>query len=64
MKVVDAETGEYTPVALWSDEVPPYVLRDICATLFRNIENASAVVCIDTETGKVVAEATEYDDDF
>ena len=64
MEVCDAETGEYTPVALFSDIVPADVLHELCVTLFENTEGASTVVCIDMDTGEVVAEAAEPDPDF
>ena len=64
MEVCDAETGEYTPVALFSDIVPAYVLHDLCVTLFENTEGASTVLVVDMDTGEVVAEAAEPDDDF
>jgi len=64
MEVLDAETGEYTPVALWDDMVPADVLHELCVTLFNNIEGASTVMCIDMETGEVVAEAAEPDPDW
>ena len=56
MEVCDAETGEYTPVALFSDIVPADVLHDLCVTLFEDTEGASTVVVIDIDTGEVVAE--------
>lgn len=62
MEVCDAETGEYTPVALFSDIVPADVLHDLCVTLFENTKGASTVVCIDMETGEVVAEAADDPD--
>ena len=61
MEICDAETGEYTPVALFSDIVPAEVLHELCVTLFENTEGASTVLCVDTDTGEVVAEAAELD---
>lgn len=61
MEICDAETGEYTPVALFSDIVPADVLHELCVTLFENTEGASTVMCIDIDTGEVVAEAAEED---
>lgn len=61
MEVCDAETGEYTPVALFSDIVPADVLHELCVTLFENTEGASTVLCVDMDTGEVVAEAAEPD---
>ena len=63
MEVCDAETGEYTPVALWDDMVPADVLHDLCVALLDHIEGASTVLCIDMDTGEVVAEAAEPDPD-
>ena len=63
MEVCDAETGEYTPVALFSDIVPADVLHELCVTLFENTEGTSTVLCVDMETGEVVAEAAEPDYD-
>ena len=63
MEVCDAETGEYTPVALFADFVPADVLHDLCVTLLEDIEGASTVVVLDMGTGEVVAEAAEPDDD-
>ena len=63
MEVCDAETGEFTPVALFSDIVPTDVLHELCVTLFENTEGASTVLVIDMDTGEVVAEAAEPDDD-
>lgn len=63
MEICDAETGEYTPVALWDDMVPADVLHDLCVTLFENTEGASTVVCINIDTGEVVAEAAEEEPD-
>jgi hypothetical protein len=57
MEICDAETGEYTPVALFSDIVPAEVLHELCVTLFENTEGASTVLCVDMDTGEVVAEA-------
>ncbi len=62
MEICDAETGEYTPVALFSDIVPAEVLHELCVTLFENTEGASTVLCVDTDTGEVVAEAAMLDD--
>ena len=62
MEICDAETGEYTPVALWTD-IPTEVLHELCVTLLGYTEGASTVVCIDMDTGEVVAEAAEPDDD-
>lgn len=63
MEVCDAETGEYTPVALFSDIIPADVLHELCVTLFENIEGASTVVVLDMDTGEMVAETAEpYDD--
>ena len=59
MEICDAETGEYTPVALFSDIVPAEVLHELCVTLFENTEGASTVLCVDMDTGEVVAEAAE-----
>lgn len=59
MEVCDAETGEYTPVALFSDIVPADVLHELCVTLFENTEGASTVLVVDMDTGEVVAEAAE-----
>ncbi len=61
MEVCDAETGEYTPVALFADFVPADVLHDLCVTLFENTEGASTVLVVDMDTGEVVAEAVEPD---
>lgn len=61
MEICNAETGEYTPVALFSDIVPAEVLHELCVTLFENTEGASTVLCVDTDTGEVVAEAAEPD---
>ena len=63
MEVCDAETGEYTPVALFSDIVPADVLHELCVALFENNEGASTVVCIDMDTGEVVAEVAEEEPD-
>ena len=63
MEICDAETGEYTPVALWTD-IPAVVLHELCVTLLGYTEGASTVVCIDIDTGEVVAEAAEPDSDF
>ena len=62
MEVYDAETGEYTPVALFSDIVPTDVLHELCVTLFENTESASTVVVVDIDTGEVVAEVAEAND--
>ena len=62
MEVCDAETGEYTPVALFADFVPADVLHELCVTLFENIEGASTVVVLDMDTGEVVAEVAEAND--
>ena len=65
MEICDAETGEYTPVALWDDMVPADVLRELCVTLFENTEGVSTVVCIDIDTGEVVTEvASDPDPDW
>ena len=61
MEICDAETGEYTPVALFADIVPAEVLHELCVTLFENTEGASTVVVVDVDTGKVVAEVAESD---
>lgn len=63
MEVCDAKTGEYTPIALFADFVPAHVLHELCVTLFENIEGASTVLVLDLDTGEVVAEAAEPDDD-
>lgn len=63
MEVCDAETGEYTPVALFSDIVPADVLHELCVTLFENTEGASTVLVVDMDTGEVIAEAAEPDYD-
>ena len=63
MEICDAETGEYTPVALWDDMVPADVLHELCVTLLGYTEGASTVVCLDMDTGEVIAEAAEPDDD-
>ena len=63
MEICDAETGEYTPVALWSDMVPADVLHELCVTLLGYTEGASTIVCIDMDTGEVVAEAAEEEPD-
>ena len=62
MEVCDAKTGEYTPVALFSDIVPADVLHELCVTLFENTEGASTVLCIDMDTGEVIAEVAEAND--
>ncbi len=62
MKVRDAETGGYTPVALFADFVPVDVLHDLCVTMFENIEGASTVLVVDMDTGEVVAEVAEAND--
>ncbi len=61
MEVCDAETGELTPVALFSDIVPAEVLHELCVTLFENIEGASSVLVFKVDTGEVVTETTESD---
>ena len=61
MEICDAETGEYTPVALFADFVPANVLHELCVTLFENTEDASTVLVVDMDTGKVVAEVAEPD---
>lgn len=63
MEICDAETGEYTPVALFSDIIPAEILHELCVTLFNNTEGASTVLCVDMDTGEVVAEAAEPDYD-
>ena len=63
MEICDAETGEYTPVALWDDMVPADVLHELCVTLLGYTEGASTIVCIDIDTGEVVAEAAEEEPD-
>lgn len=62
MEVCDAETGEYTPVALFADFVPADVLHDLCVTLYENTEGASTVIVLDMDTGEVVAEVAELED--
>ena len=62
MEICDAETSEYTPVALFADFVPVDVLHDLCVTLFEDTEGASTVVVIDIDTGEVVAEVAEAND--
>ena len=62
MEICDAETSEYTPVALFADFVPVDVLHDLCVALFEDTEGASTVVVIDTDTGEVVAEVAEAND--
>lgn len=65
MEICDAETGEYTPVALFADFVPADVLHELCVTLFENTEGASTVIVVDMDTGEVVAEVAEpYDPDW
>lgn len=63
MEVCDAETGEYTPVALFADFVPADVLHDLCVAMLEDLEGASTVVVVDMDTGEIVAEAAEPDDD-
>ena len=60
----DDTVEEVVPVALFSDAVPADVLHELCVTMFENTEGASTVVCIDMDTGEVVAEAAEPDPDF
>ena len=59
MEICDAETSEYTPVALFADFVPVDVLHDLCVALFEDTEGASTVVVIDIDTGEVIAEVAE-----
>ena len=64
MDVCDAETGDYITVALFADFVPANVLYDLCVALLEDTEGASTVVVVDMDTGEIVAEAAEPDDDL
>lgn len=61
MEVCDAETGEWTPVGLFSDIIPADVLHNLCIALFEMTEGASTVAVMDTNTGEVVTEVAESD---
>ncbi len=63
MEVCDAETGEYTPVALFADFIPADVLHDMCVAMLDHIEGASTVLVVDMDTSEVIAEAAEPDYD-
>ena len=63
MEVIDAETGDYTPVALFSDFLTAEALHDLCVALMDNLEGASSVIVLDMDTGEVVAEAAEDEPD-
>jgi len=54
MEVLDAETREWTPVALFSDIIPVDVLADMGRTLWNDVDGADDVAVIDIDTGEVV----------
>lgn len=62
MEVCDAETGELTPVALFSDIIPTDVLYELCVTLYENVEGASSVLVFKVDTGEVVTEVAKAND--
>ena len=61
MNVVDAETEEHTPIALYSDLLTPDALQDICDTLWADVEGASEIYVVDMDTGEIVASVSESD---
>lgn len=54
LDVLDAETREWTSVALFSDIVPADVLADMGRTLWDDVDGADDVAVIDIDTGEVV----------
>lgn len=54
MEVFDAETREWTPVALFSDIVPVEVLADMGRTMWSNVDDAGDIAITDMDTGEVV----------
>ena len=54
MDILDAETREWTPVALFSDILPSEVLADMGRTMWNNVDGAGDIAITDMDTGEVV----------
>ena len=54
LDVLDAETREWTSVALFSDIVPVDVLADMGRTLWDDVDGADDAAVIDMDTGEVM----------
>lgn len=59
MCVIDADNGEETPIALFSDIVPTYMLQRICDEIWSDLDGASEIYVVDMDTGEVVALVNE-----
>lgn len=56
MDIRGAETGELTPVALFSDLLTTEVLLDLCEAMARNVDGADAILVTDMDTGEIVCD--------
>lgn len=63
MEILDAETYEWTPVALFSDLLPRETLQDMCRTMWDNVTGADRVTVFDMETGELAAEFSAVDEE-
>ena len=62
--VLDAETREWTSVALASDIIPEEPLVDMALALWDNVEGAADLAIVDMDTGEIIwnaADAQEYE---
>ena len=64
--ILDAETREWTTVALFSDIIPEGVLVDMACALWNDVEGAADLALMDMDTGEILwnaADAQEYECD-
>lgn len=54
MEVRDSKTGECTPIALFSDLIPPHVLCEMGRVMLDNIVGAAEVIVMDLDTGEIL----------
>lgn len=62
--VLDAETHDWTSIALFADIVPEGVLVDAALAIWNDIEGAADFAIVDMDTGEILwnaADAQEYE---
>ena len=54
INLMDAETDEWSTVALLCESIPIGVVADMCIALWNDVEGAGDVAIVDEDTGEVV----------
>jgi hypothetical protein len=63
MDILDAETREWTSLALFSDALPEDEIIGMALTLWLDVSGADDLAIINIETGEVVWNAANREDD-